>query len=52
MTYPPLRNPNDIVTSNLSYEGIETCDILNKYVCSVTEIEDDGIDSSLHKPRV
>jgi hypothetical protein len=20
---PPLRNPNDIVTSNLSYEGVE-----------------------------
>ena len=24
---PPLRNPNDIVTSNLSYEGVEKCDI-------------------------
>jgi hypothetical protein len=43
---PPLRNPNDIVTSNLSYESIETREILNKYFCSVTEIEDDGIDSS------
>jgi hypothetical protein len=28
---PPLRNPNDIVTSNLSYEGIEKYEmILNK----------------------
>jgi hypothetical protein len=41
---PPLRNPNDIVTSNLSYEGVEKCEILNKYVCSITDLEDDGID--------
>ena len=41
---PPLRNPNDIVTSNLSYEGVEKCEILNKYFCSITDLEDDGID--------
>ena len=40
---PPLRNPNDIVTSNLSYEGVEKCEILNKYSCSITDLEDDGI---------
>jgi hypothetical protein len=40
---PPLRNPNDIVTSNLSYEGVEKCEILNKYFCSITDLEDDGI---------
>ena len=28
---PPLRNPTDIVTSNVSYEGVEKCEILNKY---------------------
>ena len=40
-----LRNPNDIVTSNLSYEGIEKCEmILNKFFCSITDLEDDGID--------
>ena len=41
---PPLRNPNDIATSNLSYEGVEKCEILNKYFCSITDLEDDGID--------
>jgi hypothetical protein len=41
---PPLRNPNDIVSSNLSYEGVEKCEILNKYFCSITDLEDDGID--------
>ena len=41
---PSLRNPNDIDTSNLSHEGIEKCEILNKYVCSITDLEDDGID--------
>jgi hypothetical protein len=41
---PPLRNPTDIVTSNLSYEGVEKCEILNKYFCSITDLEDDGID--------
>ena len=25
---PPPRNPTDIVTSNLSYEGVEKCEIL------------------------
>jgi hypothetical protein len=34
----------DIVTSNLSYEGVEKCEILNKYFCSITDLEDDGID--------
>ena len=42
---PPPRNPTDIVTSNLSYEGVEKCEILNKYVCSITDLEDDGIDT-------
>ena len=42
---PPLRNPNDIVASNLSYEDVEKCEILNKYFCSITDlIVDDGID--------
>ena len=41
----PLRNPNDIVTSNSSYEGVEKCEILNKYFCSITDLEDDGISS-------
>ena len=36
---PPLRNPNDIVTSKLSYEGVEKCEILNKYFCSITDLE-------------
>ena len=40
----PQRNPNDIVTSNLSYEGVEKCEILNTYCCSITDSEDDGID--------
>jgi hypothetical protein len=30
---PPLRNPNDIVTSNVSYEGIEKCEILDHLSC-------------------
>jgi hypothetical protein len=41
---PPLRNPNDIIISNLFYEGVEKCEILNKYFCSTTDLEDDGID--------
>jgi hypothetical protein len=41
---PPLRNPTDIVTSNFSYEGVEKCEILNKYCCSIADLEDDGID--------
>jgi hypothetical protein len=28
----------------LSYEGVEKCEILNKYFCSITDLEDDGID--------
>jgi hypothetical protein len=28
----------------LSYEGVEKCEILNKYFCSVADLEDDGID--------
>jgi hypothetical protein len=39
---PSLRNPNDIVTSNLSSEGVEKCEIY-KYFCSITDLEDDGI---------
>jgi hypothetical protein len=35
---PPLRNPNDIVTSKLSYEGVEKCEILNKYICFITDL--------------
>jgi hypothetical protein len=41
---PPLRNPNVIFTSNLFYEGVEKCEILNKYFCSITDLEDDEID--------
>jgi hypothetical protein len=28
----------------LSYEGVEKCEILNKYFCSIADLEDDGID--------
>ena len=35
---PPLRNSNDIVTSNLSHEGVEKCEILNKYICFITDL--------------
>ena len=28
----------------MSYEGVEKCEILNKYFCSITDLEDDGID--------
>jgi hypothetical protein len=28
----------------LSYEGVEKCGILNEYFCSITDLEDDGID--------
>jgi len=28
----------------VSYEGVEKCEILNKYFCSITDLEDDGID--------
>jgi hypothetical protein len=34
----------DIFESYFFYEGVEKCEILNKYFCSITDLEDDGID--------
>ncbi len=39
---PPLRDPNN--DYNLSYEAIEKSEILNKYFCSISNLENDGKD--------